>query len=61
MEENIPDYSEWWNNCKAAMLLLEKYDDTEGNRLMKKLSEMLPENPIITVDIGQTVCCIMVS
>ena len=56
MEENIPDYSEWWNNCKAAMLLLEKYDDTEGNRLMKKLSEMLPENPIITVDIGQTVC-----
>ena len=56
MKEEIPDYIEWWNSCKAATKLLASYDDTEGNKLMKKLSEVLPQNPMITVDIGQTVC-----
>lgn len=56
ISEKIPDYSSWWNNCKDAKDLLDDYDDTEGNKLMKKLSEVIPENPIITVDIGQTVC-----
>ena len=56
MDETIPDYSEWWNRCKRAQKLLSDYDDTEGNKLMKKISEVIPENPIITVDIGQTVC-----
>ena len=56
MDETIPDYSEWWNRCKRVQKLLSDYDDTEGNKLMKKISEVIPENPIITVDIGQTVC-----
>ena len=56
MDEAIPDYSEWWNRCKEAQKLLYDYDDTEGNKLMKKISEVIPKNPIITVDIGQTVC-----
>lgn len=56
MNEEIPDYIEWWEKCKEACSILEGYDDTEGNKLMKKISEVIPENPIITVDIGQTVC-----
>lgn len=56
MGEKIPDYTKWWESCKAAMELLNCYDDTEGNKLMKKLSELLPKNPFITVDIGQIVC-----
>ena len=56
MAEEIPDYTEWWNRCKKVKLLLDDYDDTEGNKLMKKFAEVLPENPTITVDIGQTVC-----
>lgn len=56
LAEDIPDYSFWWNNCMKAKALLDDYDDTEGNKLMKKISEVIPENPIITVDIGQTVC-----
>lgn len=56
LAEDIPDYTEWWNNCMEAKKLLDEYDDTEGNMLMKKISDVLPENPIITVDIGQTVC-----
>ena len=56
LKENIPDYKDWWDRCYAAKMLLDSYDDTEGNRLIKKISQMLPENPIVTVDIGQTVC-----
>lgn len=56
MVEDIPDYLEWWNNCMEAKKLLDGYDDTEGNKLMKKICEIIPENPTITVDIGQTVC-----
>ena len=56
MEEEIPDYTEWWNKCMEAKSLLDGYDDTEGNKLMNKISQILPDNPIITVDIGQTVC-----
>lgn len=56
LNEDIPDYSEWWDNCMEARELLDGYDDTEGNKLMKKISQILPENPVVTVDIGQTVC-----
>jgi acetolactate synthase-1/2/3 large subunit len=56
LNENIPDYKDWWDNCMEAKKILEGYDDTEGNKLMDKISQLLPENPTITVDIGQTVC-----
>lgn len=54
--EDIPDYSEWWNKCHEAKKVLEGYDDTDGNKLIDKIAQVLPENPIVTVDIGQTVC-----
>ncbi len=56
MKENIPDYIEWWKRCHKAKELLDGYDDTDGNRLIKEISRNLPENPLVTVDIGQTVC-----
>lgn len=56
LEENIPNYKEWWDECHAAKELLNGYDDTEGNKLIDKIAQILPENPIVTVDIGQTVC-----
>lgn len=56
LEEDIPDYKNWWNKCHAAKELLDEYDETEGNRLMKKISQLLPKNPVVTIDIGQTVC-----
>lgn len=56
MNENIPDYFTWWSSCMEAKKLLSGYDDTEGNLLMDKISKILPENPVVTVDIGQTVC-----
>lgn len=56
LQEEIPDYIDWWNRCHAARRLLDGYDDTAGNQLIKKIAQLLPENPTVTVDIGQTVC-----
>jgi len=56
LEEDIPDYKNWWDKCHEAKKLLDGYDDTEGNKLIDKIAQVLPENPIVTVDIGQTVC-----
>lgn len=56
LKEDIPDYKEWWDKCHEARVMLDSYDDTDGNRLIKKIGSVLPENPTVTVDIGQTVC-----
>lgn len=56
LSENIGNYATWWTNCMKAKSLLDEYDDTDGNRLIKKVSTLMPDNPIVTVDIGQTVC-----
>ena len=44
LAEDIRDYTEWWNNCMEAKKLLDDYDDTDGNKLMKKISELLPKS-----------------
>jgi acetolactate synthase-1/2/3 large subunit len=56
LQEDIPDYQDWWDKCHKAKELLDGYDDTEGNKLIDKIAQMLPENPTVTVDIGQNVC-----
>lgn len=56
LDEDIPDYTEWWNRCHEAKKVLQGYDDTDGNKLIDKIAQVLPENPIVTVDIGQNVC-----
>lgn len=56
LKEDIPNYKEWYDNCHAAKKLLDGYDDTEGNKLIDKIAQLLPKNPTVTVDIGQTVC-----
>lgn len=56
LQENITSYDDWWNNCHSAKKILDTYDDTDGNRLIKKIGDILPKNPVVTVDIGQNVC-----
>lgn len=56
LQEKIPDYTDWWNRCHRAKRLLEGYDDTEGNLVIDRIARLLPEDPVVTVDIGQTVC-----
>ena len=55
-KKEFPDYSEWKRRCLAVKELLAKYDNTEGNDAAEAISELLPENPILAIDIGQHQC-----
>ena len=56
LNEDIKDYSEWKNQCLAAKKALEGYDIQEGNLAIMKISSLLPENPIVAVDVGMNQC-----
>ncbi len=56
LNENIGDYSSWKNKILSAKKLLEKYDRNYGNLVIEKISSLLPENPIVAVDVGQNQC-----
>ncbi len=53
---NFPDCSEWKERCLAVKNMLAKYDNTEGNDAVEAIGELLPENPICAIDIGQHQC-----
>lgn len=54
--ENVGDYSSWKNKCLKAKEYLSQYDVQPGNLVVKKISDMLPPNPIIAVDVGMNQC-----
>ena len=56
LAEDIPDYFEWNSKCLQLRDKLEGVDDTVGNLVVKKIGALLPENPVVTVDIGQHMC-----
>lgn len=56
LTEEIPDYSEWHSACMAARDVLAPYDRNLGNYCIEKISSLLPENPIVAIDIGQAQC-----
>lgn len=56
LSEDIPEYSEWNKACFEARELLDEYDKDLGNLCIEKISSLLPENPVVAIDIGQTQC-----
>lgn len=56
LEEDVPDYSDWKAQCLEVKKLLDSYDIQPGNLTIKKISDLLPENPIIAVDVGMNQC-----
>lgn len=56
MEENVPDYSEWRNQCLKAKDYLSGFDKQSGNMAVEKISSLLPENPNISIDVGMHQC-----
>ncbi len=56
LDEQVPDFSLWKQRCMQAKKVLENYDKQEGNYAVEKISSFLPENPIVTVDVGQHQC-----
>lgn len=56
LSEEVGDYSSWKAQCFEAKEYLSKYDVQPGNRAVMKISSMLPENPIVSVDVGMHQC-----
>lgn len=56
LEEDIPDYSEWFDKCKKVKEVLDGIDNVDGNLAIEKISSLLPENPVVAIDIGQHMC-----
>ena len=56
MQENLPDYNAWEEICLEAKRLLYGYDNVLGNDVIEKVASMLPENAIVSVDVGQHQC-----
>ena len=56
INSNFPDCTEWKKRCLKIKDILSKYDNTEGNNAIEAIGELLPENPICTIDIGQHQC-----
>ena len=56
LNEKIRDYSGWNAQCIEAKKLLKEYDIQPGNRVIQKISDYLPMNPIVSVDVGMNQC-----
>lgn len=56
LSEDVKDYSLWKKQCIKAKEFLKKYDVQPGNKAIQKISENLPINPIVAVDVGMNQC-----
>lgn len=56
LEEDVPDYSGWKNQCLKAKEYLSQYDQQPGNKAVEKIASILPENPNVSVDVGMHQC-----
>ena len=56
MDEKVPKYTSWKNRCIEAKRILDDYDKQPGNYAIEKISSLLPENPVVAVDVGMNQC-----
>lgn len=56
LNEDLPDYTEWYNKCFKAKEFLESFDKTEGNFAVEKIASLLPKNANVSIDVGQHQC-----
>lgn len=56
LDEDVPDYSEWRQQCLNAKEYLSSYDIQPGNLAVMKIASLLPQDPIVSVDVGMNQC-----
>lgn len=56
LSQDFPDCTEWRNKCLEAKKLLDECDKVDGNYAIEKISTLLPDNPIVAIDVGQNQC-----
>ena len=55
-KEDIRDYSEWKSRCMEAKEILKDFDKQPGNLAVEKIASLLPEDPVVSVDVGMNQC-----
>lgn len=56
LSEGAGDYSEWKQQCMKAKMILDMYDKQPGNYAIEQIAALLPENPMVSVDVGMNQC-----
>ena len=56
LSEDVRNFSDWKKQCLEAKDFLGSYDLQPGNLAIKKISSLLPPNPIVAVDVGMNQC-----
>lgn len=56
ISEDVPSFDKWFNQCLEAKKILDNFDKTEGNLVIENISNLLPKNPVVAVDVGQNQC-----
>lgn len=54
--EDVPNYAPWKEKCLKAKEILSAFDRETGNRCIEKISSLLPQDPVVAVDVGQNLC-----
>lgn len=55
-QENVSDYLNWKQKCMEAKRILSSYDKQPGNYAVEKISELLPMDANVSVDVGMHQC-----
>ena len=56
IDEPIPKFTKWKNTCLEARKIMAPFDREIGNVCIETISSLLPENPIVAIDVGQNQC-----
>ncbi len=56
LEEDAPLFTSWKIKCRKVAKLLENTDKETGNLVIEKISSLLPQNPVVAIDVGQNQC-----
>ncbi len=56
LDEDVPDYSTWKKQCLEAKAVLTDFDKQPGNMAVEKIASLLPENPVVSIDVGMNQC-----
>lgn len=56
LDEKVGDFSSWKKKCLKAKALLDNYDKQPGNKAIEAIGALLPENAVVSVDVGMNQC-----
>lgn len=56
LDEEAGDFSTWKAQCMEAKAVLNDFDKQPGNYAVEKISSLLSDNPVVSVDVGMHQC-----